>query len=205
MIERLLGGFADSARVTPHRSLTQIEQGLALQIIERAAAVLADTWSRACPLTVREEGMFSDPAQLRIMPGDELVSVATFHIAFDGHAGRMSLCVPAPITDLLVAPTLSGDAPVASTQIVEPDAQDLMEQAVELRAILAQTKLRLSEVLALQEGDLITTDVPIHSPIPLRLHDQTIRSGRIAQLNGRRVIEISDPPPVSPSEGPTPS
>ena len=65
---------------------------------------------------------------------------------------------------------------------------------MELRAILAQTKLRLDEVLALQQGDLITTDVPVDAPIPLNMDKQSLRFGRLGELNGRRAFELIDRP-----------
>lgn len=198
MIDRLLGGFGETAKSMPRRAFTQIEQGLALQIIERAAAVLADTWSSVVALTVREDGLFTDPTQVRIMPGDESVTCVPFDITFNGQAGAMHLCIPSPVTDLLVG---SSTAMAPLTAPPERDAKDLMDTAVELRAILAQTKLRLSEVLALNEGDIITTDVPLDSVIPLLLHDQAIRQGRLAQLDNHKVIEILDRRPDSSAGG----
>ena len=48
MIDALLGGQHAFAAATPVRELTQIEQGLALQIVERAAGQLADKLSTSC-------------------------------------------------------------------------------------------------------------------------------------------------------------
>ena len=63
MIDRLLGGDSASATRFPTRPLTQIEQGLALQIVERATSEMAGVWSRVIGYTValREQTLESDP------------------------------------------------------------------------------------------------------------------------------------------------
>jgi flagellar motor switch protein FliM len=195
LIDRLLGGRGEVPQPPSPRRLTQMEQGLALQIIERAAAALADTWSSAGIDSVREEAVFIDPSDARLMPQDEMVSVVTFDVSFQTFAGPVSLCLPAPVTNLL-----AGVAPADRTAVrsdpsrdSENLAQNVMQSAVELRALLAETKLRLNEVLALAEGDIITTDTPIDALMTLRLRDQDILHGRIAQFHGQRAIEIASP------------
>ena len=61
MIDALLGGRSSPLGTVPHRTLTQIELGLALQIIERAAGQLADSFSSAAHVVVREEELATDP------------------------------------------------------------------------------------------------------------------------------------------------
>ncbi len=197
MINRLRGGGGEAPTMTPSREFTQIERGLALQIIERAAGSLADTWRSSGVASVREEGLSTDPADVRIMPPDEIVSIVTFPTTFNASSGSMTLCLPGPLTDALAGAALSAPASLPTIAQRQRDAQNItqnvMESAVELRALLAETKLRLNEVLELAEGDIITTDVPAADPIPLRLADQTVLHARLGQFNGHRAVEIANP------------
>jgi flagellar motor switch protein FliM len=199
IIDRLLGGPASSDTPSiPLRPLTQIESGLALQVIERAAGALMESWSRIAPLEVREESLESSPAELRLMPGDEIVTVARFDVRLGSGGsiggGTMSLCVPAPVIRYL------SDVPPTAPSLAERDnARDtlrgnLLQSAVELRALLAQTKLRLSDVLNMQVGDVITTDAGATDEMPIQVEGRDKFHGRVGQLRGTRAMEITRGP-----------
>ncbi len=199
MIDALLGRQAPTAGLMPHRPLTQFELGSALKIIERAAGQLADSFSRyapiAVPIVVKAEELCGDPAQVRLMPMDETLTVIRFEVNIGNHHATMRLGLPAPVVDVLcnVAPPMTAlPGPADRERDTQNLTQNIMQSAVELRALLADVKLRLSDCLAMQEGDVITTDIPADSPIPLRLGDQTVRFGRLGQLHGNRAFQISD-------------
>ena len=99
MIDALLGGHRSPAEAVPNRALTQIEQGLALQIVERAAGQLADKLSGPTPVAVREEELASDPAQIRLMPADEVLTVMRFAATIGDSHGVIRLGLPAPVVD----------------------------------------------------------------------------------------------------------
>jgi flagellar motor switch protein FliM len=194
MIDRLLGGHADAATPVPRRPLTQIERGLALQIVERTAGRLADTWGRIAPIVVREQSVESTPADVRIMPGEEIVQVARFEVRMTGGGGTMSLCIPEPVAQYLreiPPPPLSyaeRDAAKANIQ------SNLVDAAVELRALLAETKLRLSDVLSLQVGDVITTEKGAQDEVPVQVEGSEKYHGRLGQLRGTRAVQITRGP-----------
>jgi flagellar motor switch protein FliM len=194
VINRLLGGSCAAADAIPVRRLTQIERGLALAIIERAAGQLADTWKAASPdLVVREEELLSDPRDARIMPADEVVTVMRMQATInDGGlfplGGMMSLCLPKPVIELKsdVLPALDPQ------RDIENLARNLENASVELRALLAETKLRLSDVLSMQLGDVITTDVPVNAPTEVQVQGKPKFIASPAQFQGNRVIEVID-------------
>ena len=68
---------------------------------------------------------------------------------------------------------------------------NIMEAAVELRALLAQTKLRLDEVLSMQIGDVITTDVNANDPVVVQAHGRNLFDGHPGHLRGVRSIEVT--------------
>jgi flagellar motor switch protein FliM len=194
MIDTLLGGKPRMAHEVPQRGLTQIEQGFALQIVERAAGQLADKLSVNEPVCVREEGLCSDPAQIRLMPADEVLTVMRFHATIGNHDGVIRLGLPAPVTEMIATAFDTSPQSLAAPPTPTPNAHDLEQQAVDLHVLLAETKLRLDEILSLSEGDIITTDVPIDAPIALRYENQSIKLGKLAEFDGRYVFEITDGP-----------
>jgi flagellar motor switch protein FliM len=208
MILRLLGDSPRSNAQLPHRALTEIEKSLALQIIERAAAQLADAWSGTLPMTVREESLESDPASVRIMPGEEIVTALRFEVRIGDPAGvlaggTMSLCLSEPILaelDPAAARPGAGAGAASSDGLTEQQRQDLhkniLESAVELRALLAQTHVRLSDVLDMQVGDVIATDKPAGDEVQVQLEGRNKLQGHVAQLHGNRVVRITGLPRI---------
>ncbi len=209
MILRLLGDSPRSNAQMPHRALTEIEKSLALQIIERAAARLADAWSGTLPMTVAEESLESDPSSVRIMPGEEIVTALRFDVRIGEPSGVMaggvmSLCLSEPILSELDP---SSPPPVAPTS-AETDMQrqdlhkNILDAAVELRALLAETHVRLSDVLDMQPGDVITTDKPAGDEVQVQVEGRDKLQGQVGQLHGNRVVQITRLPPVDGKEGP---
>lgn len=214
MIDRLLGGggqTADLGAAVPHRPLTQIEQGLALQIVERAAGLLADNWNSGArgDLVVREESLESGPADVRIMPGEEIVWAARFDVRFvgsggdtsagSGGGGTMSLCVPAPVAAQLLqdAPPADPAASSGPLSLAERNAaradltRNILDAAVELRALLAETKVRLSDVLTMQVGDVITTDKNASEEVPVQVQGKDKFQAKLGHLRGTRAVQIT--------------
>ena len=201
MILKMLGGSPSAQK--HHASLTEIEKSLALQIVERAAAQLADTWSggSAAPVAVREESLESDPSAVRIMPGAEVVTALRFDVRLGAGAtlgagvagGAMSLCLSDPILNEL-DPAAPPPPPI-SPQETEQQRQDLhkniLDAAVELRALLAETHVRLSDVLDMQPGDVITTDKPAGEEVQVQVEGHDKLRGEVAQLHGNRVVQIT--------------
>jgi flagellar motor switch protein FliM len=200
IIDRLLGkpsAAAGSSDQRPDRALTRIEQGLILPAIETIASALGEAYSADGIIMLREESLESAPAEIRIMPPDEQVLVVRFDLTVAQESGRLSLCLPAPLTDLLrdpdaIAPTsLTRHARQAQRQDV---AQNLLDASLELRAVLAETRLRLSDVLTLNEGDVITTNRAASLAGPeasLQIQGSERFIGELGQVDGRRALAIT--------------
>jgi flagellar motor switch protein FliM len=193
VIDRLLGGDLHADNAIPARPLTQIEQALAVQVIERAAGLLADTFNDdACTgerPDVRCEELVPEPARLRIMPADEIIAVAQFAVRINEGYGSMCLAMPNPLLQFLHG-SLSPSAHRLQSDAVNL-RKNVLTAAVELRALLAETKLRLNEVLSMQVGDVITTDAPADQTVPLQVQGRTKFHGLPAQYDGNRAIEIT--------------
>jgi flagellar motor switch protein FliM len=201
MIDRLLGGDSASATRFPTRPLTQIEQGLALQIVERATSEMAGVWSRVMGYTVavREQTLESDPKSLCVMPADEIVHVARFDVRIGTSlAGRMSLCLPIPVIDCLHNPLPRLRSPAEQAADKQNLTRNILDAAVELRAMLAQTKVRLDDLLTLQVGDLITTDKPaLDDEVPVLVEGKEKFAGRLGHVRGTRAVRITQSPSES--------
>jgi flagellar motor switch protein FliM len=193
MIDRLLGGDS-GITPAPVRPLTQIERGLVLQIIERAVAEIAQVWSKAMgfAVAVREQALATDPRELRAMPPDEMVHVARFDVRLGGSGGRMSLCLPLPVMECLKNPLPRLRSPAEVSRDKQNLTRNILDAAVELRAMLAETKVRLDDLLTLRVGDLITTEKPsVDEEVSLRVEGKEKFAGRLGHVKGVRAVRIT--------------
>ena len=62
---------------------------------------------------------------------------------------------------------------------------------VQMRAFLAQTAIRLSELLSLQVGDVITTDKPMDRDALIQVEGRNKFVGQLGQFRGNRAIRIT--------------
>ena len=206
IIAHLMGGGGFGAEGA---ALTEIERGVALQIIERAAAELSASLSRAAgeEVVVREEAIESTPQSLRLMPADELIAVARFELSCGSgpaFAGTARLCMPQVLVRQLLEGELTLRPQPRDDSGAEPGQmrRNMLQAAVELRAVLAETKARLSDVLAMQVGDVITTEKAVGEAVELRVDGEPAVSGQLGQLSGRRAVRINHP---SASNSPQPA
>lgn len=195
IIDRLLGG-SNADLFIPQRPLTQIEQRLVSRITDRATHFLSEAWSNLTPVTFSVSDFESNPQLVQIVPPNETVVVVGFELRMGNRAGTMSLCIPynviEPIMNQLSAQSWfrvqkrgSGD------DAVKQVTRTVSQTPVEIRAILTRTKIRLSELMALEPGDLITTDKSVNSEIVLQIEDRNKFLARIGQKRGNRSAQIT--------------
>src|SRR5579884_1412334 len=156
IIDRLLGG-SNADLFIPQRPLTQIEQRLVQRITDRATHHLSEAWSNLTPVTFSVQDFESNPQLVQIVPPNETVVVIGFELKMGNRAGTMSLCIPynviEPIMGVLAAQNwFSYQRKGGQEDHVRKLTKNVNNAPVQMRAFLAQTSMRLSELLSLQVG-----------------------------------------------------
>jgi flagellar motor switch protein FliM len=62
---------------------------------------------------------------------------------------------------------------------------------VEMRAFLASTTITMNELLALQVGDVITTDKPIERDVMVQIEGKNKFLGQVGQFRGARSVRVT--------------
>ena len=195
IIDRLLGG-SNADLFIPQRPLTQIEQRLVQRITDRATQHLSEAWSNITPVTYSVQDFESNPQLVQIVPPNETVVVVGFELKMGNRAGTMSLCIPynviEPIMGKLAAQNwFSYQRKGGQEDHLRKLQTNVSNAVVEVRAFLAQTTMKLSELLSLQIGDVITTDKPIERDVLLQVEGRNKFLGNIGTLRGNRAIRIN--------------
>jgi flagellar motor switch protein FliM len=195
IIDRLLGG-SNADLFIPQRPLTQIEQRLVQRITDRATHHLSEAWSNLTPVTFSVHDFESNPQLVQIVPPNETVVVIGFELKLGNRAGTMSLCIPynviEPIMHVLAAQNwFSYQRKGGQDDHVRKLTRNVHNASVELRAFLAQTTIRLNELLALQPGDIITTEKEAGREMLVQVEGRNKFLGQIGQFRGGRAIQIT--------------
>ena len=195
IIDRLLGGSSADLFI-PQRPLTQIEQRLVQRITDRATQHLSEAWSNLTPLTFSVNDFESNPQLVQIVPPNETVVVVGFELKMGNRAGTMSLCIPynviEPIVSLLAAQNwFSYQRKGNQDEHLRKLTRNVQSAPVEIRAILAQTTITMSELLSLQVGDLITTEKPAGNDAVMQVEGRHKFSGQFGQFRGKKSVRVT--------------
>lgn len=195
IIDRLLGG-SNADLFIPQRPLTQIEQRLVQRITDRATQHLSDAWSNLTPVKFTVEEFESNPQLVQIVPPNETVVVVGFELKMGNRAGTMSLCIPynviEPIMGVLAAQNwFSYQRKGGQEDHLKKLTRNVNNAPVEQRCFLARTSIRMSELLSLQPGDIITTEKPVNAQCFIEVEGKQKFRGTIGQFRGKRAVRIT--------------
>jgi flagellar motor switch protein FliM len=195
IIDRLLGG-SNADLFIPQRPLTQIEQRLVQRITDRATHHLSEAWSNLTPVTFKVEDFESNPQLVQIVPPNETVVVVGFELKMGNRAGTMSLCIPynviEPIMGVLAAQNwFSYQKKTGQDDHFKKLTRNVGNARLEMRAFLAQTTITMNDLLALQVGDVITTDKPTERDVVVTIEGKNKFFGQIGQFRGDKAIRVT--------------
>jgi flagellar motor switch protein FliM len=207
VIDRLLGG-SNADLFIPQRPLTQIEQRLVERITDRATTQLSEAWTNLTPCTFSVQDFESNPQLVQIVPPNETVVVVGFEMKMGNRAGTMSLCIPynllEPVMGILAQQSWfsyqrKGDTSDATRRL----RKSVSIAPLELRVFLQRTKVTVDEMLALQVGDIITTDHPQDAEITIEIEGKRKFMGALGQFRGGRAVRVTRVVQEQPEPAPT--
>ncbi|MEM6313162.1 MAG: flagellar motor switch protein FliM [Planctomycetota bacterium] len=205
IIDRLLGG-SNADLFIPQRPLTQIEQRLVSRITDRATHHLSEAWSNLTDVRFAQSDFESNPQLVQIVPPSETVVVIGFELKMGNRAGTMSLCVPytvmEPVIPLLTRQTNFTYAKKGRRDDLAPRVRRNVDNApLEMTAVLANTTMKLGDLLSLAPGDVITTGKPSDTPMSLQVEGRTKFRGQIGQYRGNKAFRVTQALPIDQDEG----
>ena len=152
---------------------------------------LTAAWAPVTPIELELVKQEINPRLLQLGgPGDSL-TVMRFTVEFAAHSGPIDLLLPdaslAPIREMLAA---DGGKPPARKQ--DPWGPvlgaGLQDAELELRAVLAQAKISLGDLVRLTPGDIIAIEPP--QEVTLLVGDVPLHRGRFGVSQGRNALKI---------------
>ena len=195
IIDRMLGG-SNAELYIPQRPLTQIEMRLANRIIERALDALAEAWSNITDVKFKVVQHESNPQLVQIVAPNEVVIVIGFELKMGNRSGSMSLCIPFNVVEPVMHRLVSQDwFSYRKKGELEDNKERLIENIAEAklktRTFLGQTTIKVSELLALEVGDILKIPKEANSDLIMQIENKSKFAGRIGQFRGHKAFKIT--------------
>ena len=197
IIDRLLGGTTQELFI-PQRPLTLIEKRLISQVITRAVDSMEEAWASIHQLNFTLGESESNPQLVQIVPPNEVVVVVGFEIKLANRAGTMNLCIPyaviEPLMDDLAAQSWFSTGRLKGSGSLAPSIQSRLADAVlQLRGIVAESTITVSDLLTMQSGDIITTEKLASKPSVIEIEGEPKLLANLGQFKGQRALRVVRP------------
>jgi flagellar motor switch protein FliM len=152
---------------------------------------LTAAWAPVTPIELEPVKQEVNPRLLQLGGPNDSLTVMRFTVEFAAHSGPIDLLIPdavlAPIREALAA---DGAKPPARKQDPWGPALGvgLQDAELELRAVLAQAKISLGELVRLTPGDIIPIEPP--QDVVLLVGDVPLHRGRFGVSQGHNALKI---------------
>jgi flagellar motor switch protein FliM len=138
----------------------------------------------------------SNPQLVQIVPPNETVVVIGFELKMGNRAGTMSLCIPynviEPVMGILAAQNwFSYQKKSGHDDSLKKLTRNVNAAPVEARVFLAQTTIKVSELMGLQVGDIITTAKPSGADVLVQVEGKNKFLAQIGQFRGARAVRVT--------------
>ncbi|BDU77418.1 flagellar motor switch protein FliM [Mesoterricola sediminis] len=194
IIDKMLGGPGDPLKQL--RTMTDIEQSIFDGVLKLALDDLREAWRGIIDLDFKIQARETSPQLIQIVAPNEVVLLVVFEVKMSSVVGMINLAIPSIILE-----------PVASKFDQEmytgykksgtfEEAKLLMESVkrcdMQVCAEIRGTSLRLSDILALQEGDLIPLTKRFDAVLDLTVDGIPRFQGYVAlNSNQKRVFQVT--------------
>jgi flagellar motor switch protein FliM len=195
MLDKLLGG---PGRALDRTVLTEIEQPLVRQTVERMFTALKSAWEGVVIVNPGIDGMETSAQFVQIAPPTDIVISVLFEIRVGETRGAMSLCIPYMVLKPVTA-KLSAQKWFANSNRRQNAGHrralthHIQASFVDCSVRLGRTKMNVKDFLRLQQGDIVRLDQRVDRDIRMFVSRVPKFEGRPAQENGKLVFQVSGP------------
>lgn len=195
MMDRMMGGEGEVDNdVSTEYSFTDLELELYQSIVEDLINVMGGSWESYINLKFLYKRIEVNPTLVQLIGLDETVVIVAIKIKFANCEGQLSICLPGMMLTNIFA-EINRENPGKRLSNEDYSAQifdSLRDSELDMVAVMGSTKLRLSDIYHLQEGDVINLNHPQNSPIYLKVGNQIWFNGRMGSYKKNMAVKIGE-------------
>jgi flagellar motor switch protein FliM len=193
LLTLLDGFFGGSGRANgdPQAAVAPAAQRFLHLMLRSFAADLTAAWAAVTPVELELVKQETNPRLVQLGSALEPVTVARFTVEFAARSGRIDWLLPdgllSPVREALAG--AGANAPVRKQEAWAPVISGALQEAqLDTRAVLAQAKISLRELVSLSPGDIIPIETP--QQVTLLAGDVPLYRGRFGISQGHNALKI---------------
>lgn len=197
VLDRLLGG--NGTGPYPARPLTDIEEGLIVEVLERCLGELSSAFESLVDLQPEIDHLESNPQFVQVAAPSDMVVVVVFDTRIGGQEGQLSLCIPfaslQPCLEAVTGHSLVGERRFEDLERAATAMDHAMQTVpVDVSVRFAPVTLTSEEVVELRVGDVLPLNHPADEPLTLLAGGVTILPAVAGRKGKRLACRIVDHP-----------
>lgn len=188
VLEMLLGGSGKSSSTSRlSRELTEIEQSIVEVVFRIILHDLRESWRQVTNVSFSIESHETEPSLLQFMAPNEAVVAISLEIRVGEIAGMMNIGIPSIIIKMLRQKFDQGWSNRRS-EVTEADQRRMLQLIkpglIQIDARLQGPTLKVEDLLAIEEGDVLMFDYSTEKPLNLlvnsrlKFHGQVVAQGK---------------------------
>lgn len=196
MIDVLLGGNGQAVEI--NRSHTDIEIAILSNLVSKFCGMLEVAWKNIGEVKLTLEEAETNPKMVQIMSPNDSVIVMSLELKMGQITDKINICIPSLFLDEILA-HIDTKNKVKIVQRVDVERDKVRKQAIydvlsetelEMRAVLCDFELGMSDLLALQVDDVIPLDVKITDNINVLVDEVPWFTAKLGQTNIKKAIKL---------------
>lgn len=176
------------APLAPRDAVTDIEIHVMRRFFDILLGELRQAWE-PCELRFTPRPM-SEAAERPLEPTEDTLLVMKCAVKFGTEEGTLRVAVPALIVRLLA---LKREQEAAAKPAVTPHPGILDAvrfAALDMEAVLSGSSVRMSDLLAMEPGEILMLGQTVGAPVECRVNGRTKFRGELIQTGTRRAMQI---------------
>ena len=198
VVDLLLGGRrSGGALMIDDRKFTPIELALTQRVLGQVIDAFGAAFETVAALDLSLDRIETTPRFAAIAQHASVCSLAKYRIDMDGRGGRAVILTPhatlEPVHKLLLREFI-GEANGNEGNWREGLMAEIAAATLDLRAVLAEKEMTLSDVASLEPGQTVTFSVGEHPKAQIRAGDAVVATGAVGKKGRQIALRLIDSP-----------
>ncbi|MGM0471497.1 MAG: flagellar motor switch protein FliM [Bacillota bacterium] len=194
IIERLFGG--KGTPLENIRDFTDIEEMVLKKVLKENLNSFVEAWENVIELRPRLKNLESNPQFTQIVPGNDMVILATFDTKISEAEGLINVCIPYIVLEPIVSKLnaqywFSTSRDKTNEQELQKLKDRLSKAELPIEANLGTTEITVADLLDLQIGDVIKLDQQTADEVAVEIGNKEKFKGKPGVVGSKLAIEIS--------------
>lgn len=197
MIDRLLGGSGEGYNL--NRDYTDIEIEILKNVFQKICSHLQEAWCNYIDVKTNLNSIETNSRLLQALAPDDIVVIVALNMKIKNLNGGISLCIPAANLEEMIgnfsikyARTFKRQDPEQEEAKREMIFDRLTDSDLEIKAVLDQFQLNLSDVMNLQLSDVIPLNKSINSNIDIVIDDVPWYSAKLGKVKMKKAVKLNE-------------